>query len=236
MRPRRRVWLLLGSLLAMVVCAGGFTLVYLRSDAGAQVLAVVRPVTAGQALASADVQAVRVAAEGRVRLVAASQLTQVIGRTAAVPLTAGTLLSDAQLGPAQWPPPGAAVVAVPVKTGRLAAGVVPGARVLVIPGPQTTAGSVAAEPGAAASAPPVSRDGSAGDSAAPGSSAPGSSAPGSSAPGAAEGPVPVPATVVALGEDPGGTGVAVVSLLVQRDRLVTAAGSGAEVSIALARD
>jgi hypothetical protein len=113
-----------------------------------------------------------------------------------------------------------------VKAGRLAARVVPGARVLVILGPQTTTGGVAGEPGAAASASPGSRDGSAGDSAAPRSSAP----------GVGEGPVPVPATVVALGEDPGGTGVAVVSLLVERDRLVTVAGSGVEVSIALARD
>jgi len=38
------------------------------------------------------------------------------------------------VGPAAWPAPGEAVVAVPVKPGRLPAGIAPGARVQVFVG------------------------------------------------------------------------------------------------------
>jgi hypothetical protein len=98
-----------------------------------QVLAVARPVAAGQAIAVADLRVVRLVPDAGVTLVAAAGASQVIGRTAVVPLAAGSLLTESQLGPAAWPPAGQAVVAVAVKSGRLAAGVSPGVRVLVVP-------------------------------------------------------------------------------------------------------
>src|SRR6266508_4491269 len=56
LRPKRRVWLLIASLLSMVVCAGAFALVYVRADTRLQVLAVARPVVAGQTIVVADLR------------------------------------------------------------------------------------------------------------------------------------------------------------------------------------
>jgi hypothetical protein len=56
----------------------------------------------------------------------------VVGRTAAVPLAAGSLLTEGQVGPAAWPPTGQAVIAVPVKPGRAPAGLSAGSRVVVL--------------------------------------------------------------------------------------------------------
>ena len=132
LRPKRRVWLLLVSLLSMVVCAGAFALFYVRADTRVQVLSVARAVAAGQTIAVADLRVVRVVPDAGVALVPASRASSVIGATAVVPLAPGSLLTDSQLGPAAWPPSGQAVIAVPVKAGRIAAGVTPGVSVLVI--------------------------------------------------------------------------------------------------------
>jgi hypothetical protein len=131
--PRRRVWLLILSLMFVVVCAGAFALVYLRAETREQALGVARPVAAGQHLTVADLRVVRVSAGDGLRLVPASTASQVIGKTAMVPLAEGSLLTPGQVGPAAWPPADQAVVAVPVKSGRLASGVVAGVRVLVVP-------------------------------------------------------------------------------------------------------
>jgi hypothetical protein len=117
----------------MVVCAGGFALVFLGADARVPALAVARPVSAGQAIAAADLRVVRIVPDAGVELLPAGELATVVGRRAVVPLSVGTLLAGSQLGPAGWPPEGLAVAAVPVQPGRLPAGVVPGSQVLVVP-------------------------------------------------------------------------------------------------------
>jgi hypothetical protein len=117
----------------MVVSAGAFALLYLGSDARQQVLVVGRPVAAGQVLSGADLRVARIVPGPDVDTVAATEEASIVGRTAAVPLAPGSLLASSQVGPASWPPAEQAVVAVPVKAGRLADGVTAGARVLVIP-------------------------------------------------------------------------------------------------------
>lgn len=148
LRPRRRPWLLILGLLAMVVCAGAFSMVYASSDARVQALAVARPVAAGQTITAADLRVVRIVSDAGVEVVLAREASRVIGRTAAVPLTEGSLLADGQIGPAVWPPAGQAVVAVPVKAGRLAAGAAPGSQVLVIPVAKDAAVEAPPSPGA----------------------------------------------------------------------------------------
>jgi flagella basal body P-ring formation protein FlgA len=106
LRPQRRVWLLLLSLIFVVVCAGAFALVYLRADTRAQALAVAQPVAAGQQITVADLRVVRVSAADGIRLVPAATTSEVIGRTAVVPLAEGSLLSPDQFGPSAWPPTG----------------------------------------------------------------------------------------------------------------------------------
>lgn len=126
-----------------------FWQVQLRHDPREPVLAVARSVAAGQAIAAADLRTVRAAVEDGVQVVPADRLDTVVGRTAATPLTPGSLLTPGQVGPAGWPAPGEAVVAVPVKPGRVPAGLAAGARVvlLVVPtatGPSSGSGSSAA--------------------------------------------------------------------------------------------
>lgn len=132
LRPRRRPWLAVGGLLAMVSAAGAFSLVYLGSDTRVPVLVVARPVAVGQELASADLRVVRLVPAPGVEVVRAGDVSAVVGHTAAVPLVAGSLLTAGELGPVSWPPAGQAVVAVPAKSGRLAAGVGPGTHVMVV--------------------------------------------------------------------------------------------------------
>jgi hypothetical protein len=149
-RPRRRPWLLVGGLLSMVVSAGAFALVYLGSDARQQVLVVARSVAAGQVLSSSDLRVARIVPGPDVDAVLAAEASRVIGHAAAVPLVPGSLLAPSQVGPVSWPPAGQAVVAVPVKAGRLADGVSAGAHVLIIPVAAPSAPTSASASGSAA--------------------------------------------------------------------------------------
>jgi hypothetical protein len=129
------VLLILGFALAGTVVAD-------QIDTRLPVLATAHAIDAGQVITDADITVVRVGADSAVATVSEAQRGSVVGRTAAVPLVAGTLLSPAQLGASAWPPEGQSVVAVAVKPGRLPSGVVHGSHVLVLVIPtSTTAGT-----------------------------------------------------------------------------------------------
>lgn len=117
-----------------------FWQVDLRQHAAESFISVVRAVPAGQVVTDSDVAVVRVSNPSGLALLAADRRGEVIGRTAAVPLAAGSLLTVGQLGPAAWPPAGQAVIAVPVKPGRAPAGLAAGSRVVVLVVPATGAG------------------------------------------------------------------------------------------------
>jgi hypothetical protein len=131
-RTRRRWSPLVGGLLLVMLCASVFAVVQLSNDDRMQVLAVARPVAAGQVISAEDLRPVLVAADPSVPLVAATSVTSVVGRTASVPLAAGTLLAPSQLGPPSWPAAGQAVVAVLLKPGRAPAGLAAGSRVRIV--------------------------------------------------------------------------------------------------------
>lgn len=131
-RPRRNPVHIVAGALLVVVLALAFMWIQLRSDQTVAVLVVAQPVPAGQVITSADLRVATVVPDAGVRLVATSQADTVVGRTAAVPLVAGALLSPDQVGPAAWPAAGEAVVALPLKPGRIPAGIAPGARVRVL--------------------------------------------------------------------------------------------------------
>ncbi|WP_191838931.1 SAF domain-containing protein [Catellatospora chokoriensis] len=142
------------SLLLVVVSAGGFALWQTSAETRTQVLAVARPVAAGQVLSRADLRTVQVDVAAGISLVRASELPTLIGLTAAVPLAQGSLLTRSQLGPAEFPAAGKAVVAVGIAAGRLPQGVVAGTRVRLVagaaepavPAPSPALGAVSAEP------------------------------------------------------------------------------------------
>ena len=131
-RPKRRWSLLVGGLLLVLVCAGIFAVVQLSGDARVQVLAVARPVAAGQAISAEDLRVVGVVPDASVPLVRASRLTEIVGQTAAVPLAQGTLLAESQLGRASWPQAGQAVVAVALKPGRVPSGLAAGSHARIV--------------------------------------------------------------------------------------------------------
>lgn len=135
-RRRRSVPRVVGGALLMTVCAVGGGVLGLRTDPGVDVLAVARSVTAGAQLTDADLRVVHIVADPSLHVFAASKRADVVGRTAAVPLAPGSLVTAEQLGTAADPPLGQAVIAVAVKPGRAPAALAPGAavRILVVAG------------------------------------------------------------------------------------------------------
>lgn len=130
-RRRRNVPYLLAGALLVVVCAVAAVVTAGRLGDRASVLALARPVVAGQVLAPGDIRSVEVAAGAELGLVPATT-PGVVGRPVAFSLPAGTLLTRAVLGPAQTPAAGAAVAAVGLKPGQFPPEIEPGARVAVL--------------------------------------------------------------------------------------------------------
>ncbi len=146
-RRRRLPFVALGGLL-VIVCVSVYAYGAVRLGDRIQVLAVARPVAAGQAIKAVDLRQVSAARDPDVRLIPVSQVAQVVGRTAVVPLMAGTLLTPELLGDAEFPSAGKVTASVALKPGQYPQGLTAGARVVVyIPAnPQ-----VAAQPAPAAS-------------------------------------------------------------------------------------
>ncbi|WP_146259309.1 SAF domain-containing protein [Streptomyces tateyamensis] len=115
-KRRDRLRLFTG-LAAMVVCALLFGAVAVATGQRSEVLALARPVSAGQVLTNADVKSVLVSANAGAVTIAASRQGQVVGQRANASLPAGLLLSEGLFGqgPTQ---PGTAVVTLALKEGR----------------------------------------------------------------------------------------------------------------------
>jgi hypothetical protein len=135
--PRRtRLPFLTLGLLLVIGGALAFYVGSLRASDRVPVLVLARDVGAGQPLVRADVRVAQVAAGGDVATVPAGELSSVVGRTLAVPRSAGALLSPDDMGKSKFPPRGQAVAAVALKPGQFPPGLAAGARVsaLVTPG------------------------------------------------------------------------------------------------------
>lgn len=145
-RRRRGLWVAGVALVA----AGGLAAAVLVGRAGdrVEVLAVARPVPVGQAISEADVAVARVAADPALSPVPASRRAEVVGRTAAVELRPGTLLTGEEVTDAAVPAAGEQVVGVAARPGQMPArGLRPGDRVLVVPvpGDQASGGTATTE-------------------------------------------------------------------------------------------
>ena len=133
-RRRRGLWVA-GVALVAVGGLAAATLVERTGDR-VEVLAVARTVTVGQTIGQGDLTVARVAADPALQPVAASELPEVVGRTAAVELRPGTLLTGGEVTDAAVPGPGEQVVGVAARPGQLPARTLrPGDRVLVVPVP-----------------------------------------------------------------------------------------------------
>ena len=125
-------------------------------DPRTSVLIVAEPLAAGDVITADDLRSVPVAVSRGVDVIPASQISNVVGRPAALPLAAGSLLGSVDVGPAVFPPAGQAVAAVGLKSGmfplHLAAGdkvqvVLPAqSGVLATPAPSSSSSASAAQP------------------------------------------------------------------------------------------
>ena len=109
-----------------------FGALHLRLDRRSAVLAVARPVAAGQVVQAGDLRVVRAPSIGGVSPLAAKAESSVVGRPAAVSLVPGTLLVQGDLGSGSLVGAGQAVVGAALKPGQLPGVLRPGDRVWVV--------------------------------------------------------------------------------------------------------
>jgi hypothetical protein len=123
-----------GVLLLVAVCALVLAESRVRAGTREPVLALARPVTAGQVITAADLRVVGVSADGPVSVVPAWRQAQVAGRPATASLPAGSLLAAGDIGTPS-PGRGRAWLGVALKPGRYPPGLSPGQHVGVLAAP-----------------------------------------------------------------------------------------------------
>ena len=137
-RPVVGVLLLLVAVCALVPAEGR-----VRAGSREPVLALARPVAAGQVITTSDLRVVDVSAAAPVSLVPAFRQAQVAGRTATASLPAGSLLAAGDVG-APSPGRGQAWLGVALKPGRYPPGLSPGQHVGILAAPAPAPGGRAA--------------------------------------------------------------------------------------------
>jgi hypothetical protein len=144
-RPRsgrgRRWWLVSVGGLLVVACAVAFAVSVAKLGDRVSVLAVARPVPAGDTISAADLRRVSAADPARLGLVRAADEDQVVGHTAAQPLVPGVLLTLALVGDAEFPPAGEMVASLSLKPGQVPSSLAGGAHVAVFVQPQSSGGT-----------------------------------------------------------------------------------------------
>ena len=115
----------------LVVAAGlAFTATSLKVGSSSSVLALSTRVAAGSVIEASDLTSVQVKASGGTGLIPVTEESGVLGRTAAVTLASGSLLTSSQLGTVS-PTAGQSEIEVLVKFGAYPTDLEPGARVAV---------------------------------------------------------------------------------------------------------
>jgi SAF domain len=123
---------------AALVALGALAAAALIGRAGdrVEVLAVARTVPVGQRVGPADLTVAQLPADPAVHPVPAAETDRVVGKVAVTELTAGSLLTAAQLADTAVPGAGEQLVGVAAKPGQLPArGLRPGDQVLAVPVP-----------------------------------------------------------------------------------------------------
>ncbi len=128
-RNRTRI---IAGVLVMVVSALTAGLLYANLGHRQPVLAVARDVAAGQVIRDADLKQVLVPEVEGVHTIAARERASTVGRTAAVRLVAGSLLSPEQITTGAGIDPASAVVGAVLKAGQYPIGLRAGDKVLAV--------------------------------------------------------------------------------------------------------
>ena len=145
-QTRRPTLVALGLVLVLV---GGMVgaLIYLRTTQQSQVLAVARPVAVGHAISDADLVALSLSVDPRIRPLPATARSQVIGQFATVNLLPGTLLLRRMVTSQSLLRPDEGLVGLAVKAGQVPEQLAPGDLVRVVRTP-APAGNDSSDPGA----------------------------------------------------------------------------------------
>lgn len=120
-RRIRRGWVGIG-VLAIVLAALGSATLFRAIGPSQEYLALARDVPVGAQVTASDLRVVRLNASPGLSPVPLSEVDQVIGRYAAVPLVAGSLLTPEQLTAEPVPGPGEQLVAVTISRDRVPGG------------------------------------------------------------------------------------------------------------------
>lgn len=143
---RRRRGLIAGGVVLVLAFTLGVGLLYSRAGGKVSVIVMARPVAAGHTIARADLATAQMASDS-IPAYAASHLSEVIGKTAAVGLVTGEVLNNQMVSTQAATPPGDVLAGVALKAGQMpAGGVSAGDRVMVI--------LLSAQPAGGSSAPP----------------------------------------------------------------------------------
>ena len=121
-----------------------FGLKYAEAGRRQSVLAVAKAVPVGQAIAADDLTEASVSADPSLHPVPAADKDSIVGRSAAVALVPGTLLSKAHLGTGPAVAAGRSVVGLSLKPGQVPLGIASGAAVIVLRTPTNQAPASAA--------------------------------------------------------------------------------------------
>lgn len=128
---RSRVRIAVGALMSLVA-VGVVLLVFSTTDRRVAVLQAVHDLPAGSQLQASDVRSIEVSVDPSLAVVAASDVTTVVGHYAKVRIVSGGLLAAGLLQPAPLVSPGAAIVAITVPPGELPSGLRERSRVEVV--------------------------------------------------------------------------------------------------------
>lgn len=118
---RRRPLMALAWASLVLFGAGLGVVVWMGSTTSSEVVAVRAAVDRGELITAEDLMVVRVSMDPAVQVVPSSQLDSLVGQRAASDLSAGTLLSPAQVQPDVLPRTGESVVGLALAVGQLPA-------------------------------------------------------------------------------------------------------------------
>ena len=118
---RRRPLMALAWASLVLFGAGLGVVVWMGSTTSSEVVAVRAGVDRGELITAEDLMVVRVSVDPAVQVVPSSQLQSLVGQRAASDLSAGTLLSPAQVQPDVLPRTGESVVGLALAVGQLPA-------------------------------------------------------------------------------------------------------------------
>jgi hypothetical protein len=118
---RRRPLLIALAVVLTVAGAIGGSVLWRTATSATEVVMVRQDVARGELITAADVGTVRMATDPSLKTVAATELGSLVGKRAAADLTAGTLLSPAEVSDAVVPGPGESLMGVPIAAGMMPA-------------------------------------------------------------------------------------------------------------------